>query len=93
MQTDYLADARLGDVPFMKLKRFLLSAGVAKAEVGNVTTKFALVALAEKQSILLEPLLAECASGPTVIATAAPPANTTTKSDLVRSEAPRDQAT
>ena len=57
MSVDYLADPRMGDVPFMKLKRFIIDAGVDKKEASNSATKFALVALAEKHDVKLDALL------------------------------------
>ena len=56
---DYLTDARIGKLPFMKLKKFLSDNGVDAKEMSSASTKFALVAIAEKKEIALEPLLDE----------------------------------
>ena len=52
---DYLTDARIKKVPFTKFKSFLQEKGAPKADLFAASTKFALVAVAEKHSIKLEP--------------------------------------
>ena len=47
-QVDYLADPRLALVPFVKLKRFVQDNGAKRQDLFYASTKFALVALAEK---------------------------------------------
>ena len=56
---DYLTDARLGKVAFMKMKKFLEEKGAPKSDLFVTSTKFALVAVAERHNIKLEPLLDE----------------------------------
>eukprot|EP00325_Prymnesiales_sp_UTEX-LB-985_P002860 CAMPEP_0174704714 /NCGR_PEP_ID=MMETSP1094-20130205/8203_1 /TAXON_ID=156173 /ORGANISM="Chrysochromulina brevifilum, Strain UTEX LB 985" /LENGTH=257 /DNA_ID=CAMNT_0015902799 /DNA_START=32 /DNA_END=801 /DNA_ORIENTATION=+ len=63
MSTDYLTDARLTKVPFMKLKNFVKEKEGEipdlKADLFPASTKFAIVAVAEKHGIKLDTLLAE----------------------------------
>ena len=47
---DYLTDARIGKLPFMKLKKFLADNGVDPKEMSSASTKFALVAIAERSN-------------------------------------------
>ena len=74
MSVDYLADPRMGDVPFMKLKRFIIDAGVDKKEASNSATKFALVALAEKNDVKLDALLDQYGEAPGAATPAPEPA-------------------
>ena len=74
MSVDYLADPRVGDVPFMKLKRFIIDAGVDKKEASNSATKFALVALAEKNDVKLDALLDQYGEAPGAATPAPEPA-------------------
>ena len=48
----------IDDVPFMKLKRYVIEQGVDKKEASNTTTKHALLALAEKKGVSIDALLA-----------------------------------
>ena len=48
MAPDYLTDGRLMKVTFMQLKKHLESSGVPKNDLFAASTKFALVAVAEK---------------------------------------------
>ena len=57
MQEDYLADPRLMKVGFMLLKKALIDADVPKADLANASTKFALVAIAEKHNVSLASVL------------------------------------
>ena len=59
LMPDYRTDARLGKVAFMKMKKFLEEKGAPKSDLFVASTKFALVAVAEKHNIKLEPLLDE----------------------------------
>ena len=54
---DYLTDGRLTKVPFREMKRFVAEHGAPKGDLFSASTKFALVAVAEKHRIALEPLL------------------------------------
>ena len=58
LKVDYLTDGRLLKLSWGSLKRFLLESGVAKEDIGSCGfTKFALVELANKFDIKLEPIL------------------------------------
>ena len=57
-------DARVDAVPFMKLKRFLIDAGVPKSEAGNTPSKPGLVQLAEKHGVDLQAIFAEYGGDP-----------------------------
>ena len=48
----------LDDIPFMRLKRLVIENGVDRKEANNTTTKHALLALAEKNGVSLNSLLA-----------------------------------
>ena len=54
---DYLADPRLGRLPFMRLKKFVASAASDRSSVEQAMTKFALVNVAEREKIQLDGLL------------------------------------
>ena len=62
---DYLVDPRLPKVMFMRLKNFLKAElrynyeGEVKSELDACTTKFAIVALASKHQVFLDPVLDE----------------------------------
>ena len=56
---DYLIDARMKRVPYMKLKGFIAENLAANSfDLFAASTKFALIVLAEKHSIKLEPYAA-----------------------------------
>ena len=78
MPVDYLTDSRVGNVTFMQLKKFLKDGGVEQKELFAASTKFALISLAERKELSLEPLLAEFGAAPPAAAAqpaaAAPPA-------------------
>ena len=57
MAPDYLTDGRLMKVTFMQLKKHLESSGVPKNDLFAASTKFALVAVAEKHDIKLDKVL------------------------------------
>ena len=57
MTPDYLTDARLIKIGYMPLKNALKAANVPTADLSTATTKFALVAIAEKHKVDLERIL------------------------------------
>ena len=83
-QVDYLADPRVAKVTFTQLKKYLADKGVDERTLFMSSTKFALIATAEKLQIGLEPLLDEVTrkkkpAAPAAPATPAAPAAAGTK--------------
>jgi hypothetical protein len=68
-QVDYLSDPRIKELSFGRLKKFLKDHGATNEDLFLASTKFALVATAEKMGVQLEPVLVEA----NIAATAAPP--------------------
>ena len=58
---DYLSDPRIKELSFGRLKKFLKENGATSDDLFLASTKFALVATAEKMGVALEPVLAEVA--------------------------------
>ena len=73
MTPDYLTDARLIKIGFMPLKKALKEANVPTADLSTATTKFALVAIAEKHNINLDGILESVATSEATLASAPTP--------------------